>query len=261
MEHKDSHKQHGGHHLVPLSVYFNTLIALVILTVITVGASYIDFGKANIFVSLGIATAKAALVMMFFMGLKYDNNLNRGFILSSFVALGLLLFFCAADLWTRLKPDPIKIKAMAALSVEDFKKAQISTPDLVAKGKTLFETNCTTCHGIDGKGNGIASATLNPKPRNFSAPVSEWKNGTSNKAIYVTLAYGIPGSGMAAYKSLPVEDRWALIHYIRTFGATVEASSKGDAKFEVAMKEDGIGGEGGPKATIPVDFAIQRMAK
>ena len=50
--HDDSH---GG-----AGVYVKTLIALLILTVITVGASYIDFGSGNIVIALFIATPGAA---------------------------------------------------------------------------------------------------------------------------------------------------------------------------------------------------------
>ncbi|ASM36047.1 c-type cytochrome [Campylobacter sputorum] len=31
-------------------------------------------------------------------------------------------------------------------------KSTSASPDIIAQGKTVFETNCATCHGIDGKG-------------------------------------------------------------------------------------------------------------
>lgn len=150
----------------------------------------------------------------------------------------------------------------AGISVEDFQKWQKSTPELVAKGKQVYQTNCAVCHGAEGKGDGVAGAALNPKPRNFHAPAKDWKNGTSAKAIYVTLAYGIPASPMAAYKAISAEDRWAIVHYIHTFTPEIQATAKGDEKFAKAMEEDGVGGTGAaPKPTLPIDFAIERMAK
>ena len=37
-----------------------------------------------------------------------------------------------------------------------------------AKGKTIFTKSCSGCHGESGKGDGTASAALNPKPKDLS---------------------------------------------------------------------------------------------
>lgn len=251
---------HGHHPLVPIQVYVNTLFALLVLTVITVGASYVDFGKFNFAVAFFIASVKAGLVMAFFMGLKYDNNVNRAMILASFAALALFLFFPAADMWTRNKPDPVKVAAAGGgVSEEDFKKWEAGSSDQVNKGKELYGVNCSACHGASGKGDGPAGVAM--KARDFTAPVSAWKNGTSAKAIYVTLKYGISGTGMGGYGTLSPQDRWALVHFVRSLATEKQPTSSGDAKFAQAMKDDGVGAGGGSagKQTIPVDFAIQRM--
>ena len=36
------------------------------------------------------------------------------------------------------------------------------------KGKTLFGTYCASCHGLTGKGDGVAAAVLNPKPKDLT---------------------------------------------------------------------------------------------
>ena len=56
---------HGG-----AAIYVSTLVALLILTAITVGASYIDFGSGNVVIALIIATIKATIVALFFMHLR-----------------------------------------------------------------------------------------------------------------------------------------------------------------------------------------------
>lgn len=98
----------------------------------------------------------------------------------------------------------------------DINKAVIPGADLLERGKSLFESNCAGCHGTEGKGDGIAGATLNPKPRNFHS-TDGWKNSPKISGIYKTLQEGIPGSGMASYSTLLPQDRFAIIHYIRTF--------------------------------------------
>jgi caa(3)-type oxidase subunit IV len=263
MEHNKDKDSHHAHHIVPLKVYFTTLGALLVLTIVTVGASYVNFGStANVLVSLGIASAKASLVLMFFMGLKYDTNINRAYILSSFGALVLLLGITAIDLWTRPQPTPVKVKStVAPLSQEEFDKLMGGGAELVTKGKENYEKNCASCHGNTGMGDGVLGAALNPKPRNFQSPVGEWKNGNSLKAIYVTLAYGIPGSGMAPYNTLPPADRIALAHYVQSLSGGGEKVGKVDAKFLEATKADQVGAtSAGPaKVALPIDFALERV--
>ncbi|MCX6146752.1 MAG: cytochrome c [Candidatus Kapabacteria bacterium] len=86
---------------------------------------------------------------------------------------------------------------------------------LIAKGADSFSKNCVSCHGEKGAGDGVAGAALNPKPRNFTASEG-WKNGRKASQIYKTLEEGIKGSGMSSFSHLPVEERFSLIHYIRS---------------------------------------------
>jgi cytochrome c oxidase subunit 4 len=264
-KHDDKHEKgsHGGHQLVPIKYYVVTLLILMVLTVITVGVSYIDLGKFNIVANLGIACVKASLVMLFFMGLKWDTNLNRAFILSSFGALAVLIVLTATDLWNRPKPEPLVIKQMASsLSLESLPIFEKSSPELVAKGKAIFEVNCAVCHGLGGNGDGAGGAALNPKPRNFHADPSTWTHGNTVMAIYDTLAYGANG-GMASYKSLLPEERWALVHYVMSFNPEGAKAAKGnfEAEGEKQAKAD-VASAGGPaQPTLPIDFAISRIAQ
>ncbi len=93
----------------------------------------------------------------------------------------------------------------------------ISTPtnELIEKGKDLFATNCVSCHGTDGKGDGVAAVALKPLPRNLHN-TEGWTKGTDFPNMFTTIQKGIVGTGMIGYDFLPIEDRIALIHYIRT---------------------------------------------
>ena len=87
-------------------MYAGVLGALLVLTVITVGASYFDFGSANIVIAIFIATIKASLVALFFMHLKDDNPVNGMILVSCFMFLGLLLTFCLLDIDNRSLESP-----------------------------------------------------------------------------------------------------------------------------------------------------------
>jgi len=91
----------GPHHVTPPSTFLNVLIALLMLTVLTVGASRIDFGSANLLIAMLIACIKASLVIAIFMHVKWDTAINKIVFLSSFLFLSLLFLFTLSDQATR----------------------------------------------------------------------------------------------------------------------------------------------------------------
>ncbi len=99
-----NHDQHH-HHLMSLKTHMNVFAALIVLTVVTVAAARIDLGGLlNFILAMGIASVKAALVMGYFMHLKYDGLMNRVIFGSSFVFLILLAIFPLLDIYTRIIP-------------------------------------------------------------------------------------------------------------------------------------------------------------
>lgn len=106
----------------------------------------------------------------------------------------------------------------------DIMKMGKPTQEMTDKGKTLFQTNCVSCHGNEGQGDGVAGASLNPKPRNFH-DLNGWKNGPKFSGMYKTLQEGITGSAMPSFSTLLPQDRIDLIHYIRTFAAYPEVTN------------------------------------
>lgn len=65
-----------------------------------------------------------------------------------------------------------------------------------AEAEEIFKTRCTTCHGPEGKGDGPASVTLNPKPRNFSD--QEWQKQVTDEHIEKIIQYGGAAVGKSA---------------------------------------------------------------
>jgi cytochrome c oxidase subunit 4 len=90
------------------AVYLKTLISLLILTGITVAASYVNFGSSsvNVVVALTIATIKATLVALFFMHLLHDKPVNGLIAGAGFIFLGLFLMFTLLDFDSRNNYQP-----------------------------------------------------------------------------------------------------------------------------------------------------------
>ncbi|MGP8269042.1 MAG: cytochrome C oxidase subunit IV family protein [Terracidiphilus sp.] len=65
------------HHIVGPGVYVAILCALLTGTGLTVWASLLELGLWNPVIALAIATAKATLVVLFFMHVKYSTKLTK----------------------------------------------------------------------------------------------------------------------------------------------------------------------------------------
>jgi cytochrome c oxidase subunit 4 len=94
--------------------YAKTLISLLILTGITVAASYVNFGAMNVVVALTIATIKATLVALFFMHLLHDKPVNALIACAGFLFLGLFLMFTLLDFDSRENLQPFNLHPQVA---------------------------------------------------------------------------------------------------------------------------------------------------
>ncbi len=114
----DSHDAHDAHghggadhvpHVLPLTHYFKTYGALLVLTVITVGASYVNLGtQVNLVLALGIATIKATVVALIFMHLYWDQKFFAIIFSSSVLFLAIFLAFTMFDTNARGVADPME---------------------------------------------------------------------------------------------------------------------------------------------------------
>jgi cytochrome c oxidase subunit IV len=83
-------------HVLPTSTYFRIFAILIALTAVTVIVAHIDLGTLNPIVAITIATTKAALVVSYFMHLKFSDRVTRAFFLTG-VAAVIVLFAIALD--------------------------------------------------------------------------------------------------------------------------------------------------------------------
>jgi putative copper resistance protein D len=86
----------------------------------------------------------------------------------------------------------------------------------VAHGAALYRVRCVNCHGPTGRGDGPASAGLLQRPADLTAPHT---NEHTAGDIFWWLTHGVgtvmPGFGT----TLPEDDRWDLINFLRALSA------------------------------------------
>ncbi len=93
-------------HVLPLRVYFAVFLALLAGTALTAWVATVDLGRLNDVVALAIAGTKAALVILYFMHVRYSSKLIWVFSLAGFVWLVLFFVLILADYETRIPVAP-----------------------------------------------------------------------------------------------------------------------------------------------------------
>ena len=114
--HHDDH--HGLAHVASVKTLLTAWIALMVLTVITVGATRIDLGaNYNLALAMAIAVVKATVVLLFFMHLRYDKLFHSVMICGGILAAALFVGFALMDsgqyqsmiIWDVNNPPPAPI--------------------------------------------------------------------------------------------------------------------------------------------------------
>ena len=115
--HHDDH-HHGLSHVAPVKVLIATGGTLLVLTIVTVLATKVDFGaNINLAIAMAIAVLKATLVVLFFMHLKYDRLFHSVVFVAALLAASLFVGFTLMDsnqyqqtnIWNPDSPPPAPI--------------------------------------------------------------------------------------------------------------------------------------------------------
>lgn len=85
--------------------------------------------------------------------------------------------------------------------------------DAAAEGARVFKSNCEMCHGPQGHGDGPASGSLDPKPKNLAV----LQESVSDDYLYWRISEGKPGTSMVAWKNIMTEEQiWQTVSFIRS---------------------------------------------
>ena len=86
------------HHFFEYKTLFNVLLALLVLTGITVGVSFVDLGNLNVWIALIIASIKGSFVLLFFMHMKFEGRVLVFSFLGTIFFLGIMISFIFWDI-------------------------------------------------------------------------------------------------------------------------------------------------------------------
>lgn len=93
--------EHSSHHIVTPLQYTFVFGTLLLFTLLTVVAAYIDLKWANPVIALAIACFKAVIVILFFMHAKYQSRLIKMTIGSGFFVFLVLIVMTMSDYISR----------------------------------------------------------------------------------------------------------------------------------------------------------------
>lgn len=105
-----------------------------------------------------------------------------------------------------------------------------SLPDRLLPKATieqLFESQCASCHGASGGGDGVLAAQLEPAPTDFTD--KERALNRSLLGLYDAISNGIDETAMPAFDQLTEQQRWSLAFLVGGLAFQSGASVAGEA--------------------------------
>lgn len=127
-----------------------------------------------------------------------------------FVVLVLLLSACGAS---ESATNSVSVEALPTVPPEYIGLTNPLGADAAERGAATFQSTCASCHGEEGYGDGVASASLNPPPKNLV----ELKAQVGDDYLYWKISEGDLGTAMLAWKGILTEEQiWEVVTFIRT---------------------------------------------
>jgi high-affinity iron transporter len=111
----------------------------------------------------------------------------------------------------------IHARFTAALGAEG--ALEMPTRDMnIASGKTIYQSKCASCHGMNGAGGGPAARGMMPAPPALASDTVV--AGTSPATMFRIISVGVSGTPMQGWaSSLSPEERWDVVAYLTSLRA------------------------------------------
>jgi cytochrome c oxidase subunit 4 len=90
-----------AHVITPVSTYVTIFILLLIATGLTYLVATQDFGALNTPIAMGVAVIKASLVVIYFMGVRYNTPLTKVVVVAGFFWLLIMFGITMGDYVSR----------------------------------------------------------------------------------------------------------------------------------------------------------------
>lgn len=73
-----------------------------------------------------------------------------------------------------------------------------------AQGRRIYQANCAVCHGEQGRGDGLAASSLNPRPSDLTN--GPFRHTANFEGWFEVISNGVPGTAMAPWSGTLTED-------------------------------------------------------
>lgn len=118
---------------------------------------------------------------------------------------------------------------------------------VLAEGQMMWTSMCFLCHGDTGKGDGLQAASLSKPPADLTSPQVQRQ---SDGALFWKITTG--NDPMLAFDYYTEEQRWQLVHYIRSLASEDSGEEDALAGKGSNSEDDGEIAEG--ESYSPFDF-------
>lgn len=129
-----------------------------------------------------------------------------------FVMAGMLLLSACGTSTDTSEPSNSN-EPLATVPAEYAGKTNPFGAEAAAEGEKVFQSNCVPCHGAQGHGDGPASQSLDPQPKNLAV----FQESVGDDYLFWRISEGKPGTSMVAWKGILTEEQiWQAVAFIRT---------------------------------------------